>query len=55
MQNRKIIASFSGGNDSVLALYIAQQITPPLGLLVMLEEYPQRSRAHVLPPNIIET
>lgn len=54
MSSRKFIASFSGGKDSVLALYKAQQIGKALGLLIMLEESGQRSRSHAMPPEIIE-
>lgn len=40
------IASFSGGKDSVLALYKAMKVGKALGLIVMLEEEGQRSRSH---------
>lgn len=50
---RKFIASFSGGKDSVLALYKAMKVGEALGLIVMLEEEGKRSRSHGMPPEII--
>lgn len=50
---RKFIASFSGGKDSTLALYLSMQVGDALGLIVMLEEEGQRSRSHGLPPALI--
>ncbi|WP_028594641.1 diphthine--ammonia ligase [Paenibacillus assamensis] len=50
---RKFIASFSGGKDSVLALYKAMKVGEPLGLIVMLEEEGKRSRSHGMPPELI--
>lgn len=47
------IASFSGGKDSVLALYKAMKVGEAIGLIVMLEEKGQRSRSHGMPPEII--
>jgi diphthine-ammonia ligase len=47
------IASFSGGKDSVLALYKAMKIGKALGLIVMLEEEGKRSRSHGTPPELI--
>ncbi|WP_106769664.1 diphthine--ammonia ligase [Paenibacillus faecalis] len=47
------IASFSGGKDSVLALYKAMKVGKAIGLIVMLEEKGQRSRSHGMPPEII--
>lgn len=47
-KNKKFIASFSGGKDSTLALYKAMKIGTPLGIIVMMEEEGQRSRAHSL-------
>lgn len=49
----KFIASFSGGKDSVLALYKAMKAGEALGLIVMLEEEGKRSRSHGLPPELI--
>jgi diphthine-ammonia ligase len=47
------IASFSGGKDSVLALYKAMRVGEAVGLIVMLEEEGKRSRSHGMPPEII--
>lgn len=49
----KFIASFSGGKDSVLALYKAMQVGEAVGLIVMLEEKGKRSRSHGMPPELI--
>ncbi|WP_212979477.1 diphthine--ammonia ligase [Paenibacillus azoreducens] len=49
----KFIASFSGGKDSVLALYKAMQVGEAVGLIIMLEEEGKRSRSHGMPPEII--
>lgn len=49
----KFIASFSGGKDSVLALYKARKDGEALGLIVMLEEEGKRSRSHGMPPELI--
>jgi uncharacterized protein (TIGR00290 family) len=49
----KFIASFSGGKDSVLALYKAMQVGEAVGLIVMLEEEGKRSRSHGMPPELI--
>lgn len=49
----KFIASFSGGKDSVLALYKAMKVGEAVGLIVMLEEEGKRSRSHGMPPEII--
>lgn len=51
---RKFIASFSGGKDSVLALYKAMQEGEATGLIVMLEEEGKRSRSHGMPPALIQ-
>ena len=55
----RFVASFSGGKDSVLALYKAMKVGEPVGLLVMLEEegktfsLPRNaSRAHSSPSKI---
>lgn len=53
-QDQKFIASFSGGKDSVLALYKASQVGQAMGLIVMLEEAGQRSRSHGMPPELIQ-
>ncbi|HEY2494358.1 MAG TPA: diphthine--ammonia ligase [Paenibacillus sp.] len=47
------IASFSGGKDSVLALYKAMKMGKAVGLIVMLEEEGKRSRSHGMPPELI--
>ncbi|OZB93644.1 diphthine--ammonia ligase [Paenibacillus sp. XY044] len=47
------IASFSGGKDSVLALYKAMQVGEAIGLIAMLEEEGKRSRSHGMPPELI--
>lgn len=52
-QGRKFIASFSGGKDSVLALYKAMKVGEAVGLIVMLEEEGRRSRSHGMPPELI--
>ncbi len=51
---RKFIASFSGGKDSVLALYKAKLAGEAVGLIVMLEEEGKRSRSHGMPPELIQ-
>ncbi|MCM3691002.1 diphthine--ammonia ligase [Neobacillus niacini] len=50
----KFIASFSGGKDSVLALYKAMRVGEAVGLIVMLEEEGKRSRSHGMPPELIQ-
>ncbi|HRB84684.1 MAG TPA: ATPase, partial [Acinetobacter johnsonii] len=45
-QNRKFVASYSGGKDSSLALYQAMQMGEPVALIVMLEEQGLKSRSH---------
>jgi diphthine-ammonia ligase len=50
----KFIASFSGGKDSVLALYKAMKVGEAMGLIVMLEEEGKRSRSHGMPPELIQ-
>jgi len=52
--NHPFIASFSGGKDSVLALYKASQVGRAMGLIVMLEEEGKRSRSHGMPPELIQ-
>jgi diphthine-ammonia ligase len=49
----KFIASFSGGKDSVLALYKAMKVGEGIGLIVMMEEKGKRSRSHGMPPELI--
>ena len=51
--DKKSIVSFSGGKDSSLALYHAMKTGTVMGLIVMLEEYGQRSRSHAMPLDII--
>lgn len=53
-RGQKFFASFSGGKDSVLALYKAMKDGEALGLIVMLEEEGERSRSHGMPPELIE-
>ncbi|WP_170312285.1 diphthine--ammonia ligase [Paenibacillus sacheonensis] len=50
---RKFIASFSGGKDSVLALYKSMKVGDAIGLIVMMEEEGKRSRSHGMPPELI--
>ncbi|MFJ7183578.1 Dph6-related ATP pyrophosphatase [Lysinibacillus xylanilyticus] len=52
-KGHKFIASFSGGKDSVLALYKAMNVGEAVGLIVMLEEEGERSRSHGMPPDLI--
>lgn len=52
-RGRKFIASFSGGKDSVLALYKSLKVGEAVGLIVMLEEEGKRSRSHGMPPALI--
>ncbi|PEL13740.1 diphthine--ammonia ligase [Bacillus sp. AFS017336] len=49
----KFITSFSGGKDSVLALFKAMKVGDPVGLIVMLEEEGNRSRSHGMPPELV--
>jgi len=53
-QDSQFIASFSGGKDSVLALYRATKVGRAIGLIVMLEEEGKRSRSHGMPPELIQ-
>ncbi|MFD9628521.1 Dph6-related ATP pyrophosphatase [Peribacillus muralis] len=53
-RGHKFIASFSGGKDSVLALYTAMKAGEAVGLIVMLEEEGKRSRSHGMPPELIQ-
>jgi uncharacterized protein (TIGR00290 family) len=53
-RGHKFIASFSGGKDSVLALYKAMKVGEAVGLIVMLEEEGKRSRSHGMPPELIQ-
>lgn len=53
-QDSQFIASFSGGKDSVLALYRATKVGRSIGLIVMLEEEGKRSRSHGMPPELIQ-
>ncbi|MCL1698353.1 MULTISPECIES: diphthine--ammonia ligase [unclassified Lysinibacillus] len=52
-QGHKFIASFSGGKDSVLALYKAMKVGEAVGLIIMMEEEGERSRSHGMPPALI--
>lgn len=49
----RFIASFSGGKDSVLALYKSMKVGEAIGLIVMMEEEGKRSRSHGMPPELI--
>lgn len=53
-RGHKFIASFSGGKDSVLALYKALKVGEAVGLIVMMEEEGKRSRSHGMAPEIIQ-
>lgn len=51
----RALCSFSGGKDSCLALWHAQQLGLDVrALLVMFEESGERSRSHALAPQLIE-
>ena len=52
-QNRKLVASYSGGKDSSLALYQAMQTGEPVALIVMLEDQGLKSRSHGMSLDII--
>ncbi|MHA3114853.1 diphthine--ammonia ligase [Acinetobacter sp. ANC 4635] len=52
-QNKKFVASYSGGKDSSLALFKAMQMGEAIGLIVMLEENGQKSRSHGMSLEII--
>lgn len=52
-QDKKFVASYSGGKDSTLALYQAMQMGEAIGLIVMLEENGQKSRSHGMSLEII--
>lgn len=53
-KNKKFVASYSGGKDSTLALYKAMQQGTVLGIIVMMEEKGERSRAHSLFPSLLK-
>ena len=50
---RKFALSFSGGKDSILALYHAMKVGEAIGLIVVMEEEGKRSRAHGITETII--
>ena len=52
---KRAVCSFSGGKDSCLALWRAQQAgdLDVRTLLVMFDESGERSRSHALPPSIV--
>lgn len=52
--NKKFIASYSGGKDSTLALYKAIKKGTAVGIVVMMEEEGDRSRAHSLFKDILK-
>lgn len=54
IRDKKIVASYSGGKDSTLALYKSMKEGIISGILVMLEEDGKRSRAHSIPIDLIE-
>jgi diphthine-ammonia ligase len=53
-RGHKFITSFSGGKDSVLALYKAMKVGEAVGLVIMMEEEGKRSRSHGMPPELIK-
>lgn len=53
INNRKFIASFSGGKDSVLALYKTSQLGEMMWLINMLDETGEYSRSHRLSPALL--
>ena len=53
-KDKKFIASYSGGKDSTLALYKAMQEGIAVGIIVMMEEGGERSRAHSLFPSVLK-
>lgn len=53
VKNKKFIASFSGGKDSMLALYKAKQVAEPLGLMIILDETGEHSHSHRLTPEFL--
>lgn len=53
-KNKKFITSFSGGKDSMFALYYAMKQGKAVGLIVMMEEDGESSRAHNISPEILE-
>lgn len=52
--NKNFIASYSGGKDSTLALYKAMKKGTAVGIVVMMEEEGDRSRAHSLFKDILK-
>jgi uncharacterized protein (TIGR00290 family) len=54
VQNKQFIASFSGGKDSMLALYKAMQVGKPIGLIAMLDATDHYSYSHRLSPEFLE-
>ncbi|MGL4453210.1 MAG: diphthine--ammonia ligase [Sarcina sp.] len=53
-KDKKFVTSFSGGKDSMLALYYAMEQGESVGLIVMMEEDGEKSRAHNISPEILE-
>ena len=53
-KNKRFIASYSGGKDSTLALYKAMSQGTAVGLIVMMEEDGQKSRAHSISPAFLK-
>lgn len=52
--NKNFIASYSGGKDSTLALYKAMKKGTAVGIVIMMEEEGDRSRAHSLFKDILK-
>lgn len=53
-KNKRFVASYSGGKDSTLALYKAMAEGTAVGLIVMMEEDGERSRAHSISPSLLK-
>jgi uncharacterized protein (TIGR00290 family) len=50
---RKFVVSFSGGKDSVLALYHSMKVGEATGLIVVMDEDGKRSRSHGISEELI--
>lgn len=53
-KDKKFVASYSGGKDSTLALYKAMKQGAVLGIIVMMEEDGEKSRAHSLFTDVLK-
>ena len=51
---RKFVVSFSGGKDSVLALYHSMKAGEAMGLIVVMEEDGMRSRSHGISEELLQ-